>query len=200
MVKCSRCHTPLRRFGKYWLCEEHGPQEIWSASNLAEVTATLVAYVLQEYVQEDERKPFCSVHRLADAAEMVTRFLCCYCSGSVLRTHKEMPHQLRQMLGEWFDALPSAPGVWFWNRLALTLWNATPFFQVYGLMSTTFGCRRSVPERGWAPPSDRHLNFLAHNGRVLNKTAQDLWMRIATVSPGSAGLEFLADVMRGLLR
>jgi len=84
-----------------WVCPEHGRQETPPPSDqnllaLAERLPFPLAAVLSEYV--DAVDAFIKVHRLADASEILSRFMSMVLLSDVLRQHSEFPESIRSEL------------------------------------------------------------------------------------------------------
>ena len=112
-MHCSQCNQPMTQVGKFWVCPEHGsvpieetqsapvespPIEDHPLITLAGALPFPLALVISEYIREGV--PFVKLHRLTDAAELLTRFATMVLLSDVLRQRDEFPESLRKALSE----------------------------------------------------------------------------------------------------
>lgn len=116
-MRCPLCNTLMNPESDLWVCADHGPQALLSNSERALITLAAnlplpLAVVLSEYVREDNS--FVKLHRLTDAAEIITRFLAMVLLSDVLRQRGEFPSDVyeglvdrieRPTFGAWKDLL-----------------------------------------------------------------------------------------------
>jgi len=189
---CKTCSQQLIQVGKFWVCPEHGQQEIeevLSTSSLFPETEdhpllTLadnlpcpLALVLREYALEPN--PFVKLHRLTDAAEMLTRFLSMILLSDILRQSGGFPESLRIALSEKIE------------RPTFGAWKDLLELAHRNLPKSKKQVRCFVPElpayvRDYLLPhlghgggdEEKHIiamrNLLAHAGRLPDTRAEEL--------------------------
>ncbi|WP_042462149.1 NACHT domain-containing protein [Neobacillus dielmonensis] len=186
---CKLCEQPMIESGGYYFCGNHEPpflmkKEVSSIDHpyipLLQKLPTPIALTLAEFFKETN--PFLSLHRLTDAAEMVTRFFAIVSLSNVYQIEKEFPEKLRLSLmekierptfGAWIgladDAIQFlAKRKAFFMKEMLPFWKDTwkPF-----LLGTS-------NHDGTAILSLR--NKLAHGGRLPDEEAEKLYHSFST--------------------
>ena len=135
-----------------------------------------LALCFSEY--ENETNPYLQLHRLTDAAEMLTRFLTIVALNDVLRIKREFPDKLREELAKKIER-PTFGGWKDLLRVAVALGEkdpkTTPFIEclpnyVKEVLLPLLGGNDSSPEHRIIPLR----NLLAHQGRLSNKQASEL--------------------------
>ena len=142
--------------------------------HLEELPTTL-AVVVNDFLKENN--PFIKLHRLTDAAEILTRFVAVILLNDILRIHEEFPDSLRRFLAERIER----PTFGAWRNL---LDKAHEFIQKNGKECfvpelSSFIEQILLPSLGWGE-GDVHQsiialrNLLHHQGRFNDSQAQAL--------------------------
>jgi hypothetical protein len=185
MIRCPQCRQPATQVGKFWVCPEHGPLSVPSLPEaerhpLLVLAADLpfpLALAIGEYVREDN--PFVKLHRLTDAAELLTRFAAMVLLSDILRQRGVFPEAIRTALAEKI----ARPTFGAWKDLLALACEALPRQRgrVQGFVAAlpAYLKERLLPYLG-AGDGDvtQHLialrNLLAHAGRIGDVQAQEL--------------------------
>src|SRR4051812_38746683 len=120
-MNCPRCWLPMTLVGQFWTCGAHAPPEFLPQVSppppthpltpLLDELPTPLALPLAEWLREPFA--FVALHRLTDAAELITRFLAIVALGDVVHRLGAVPPALQ---GELADRL-GAPTFGAWREL-----------------------------------------------------------------------------------
>ena len=191
MLCCHQCGQLLTVVGNFAICPEHGTQFVDIKSTglirLKEEPPHLIvllrdlpyplALVISEYIRESN--PFVKLHRLTDAAELITRFATIVLLSDTLRQLGGFSEALRQALSEKIER----PTFGAWKDLLALACDNLPKRKgqaecfVVGLPD--YIRKRLLPILGIGDSDPfKHIialrNVLAHQGRLHNDQAQEL--------------------------
>ena len=99
---CPQCKMEMKQTEKFWFCPDDGERVTLTAKAAFSASAqsnpflqtlpTQIALPVSEYLAETQ--PFIKLHRLVDAAELITRFFAIIALSDSRKQVGEIPHLL----------------------------------------------------------------------------------------------------------
>ena len=206
LMQCPDCQRPMTRVGAFWVCGGHAspvvqPVEVAAVTPsthalgpLVEQLPTPLALPVAEYAAASA--PFVALHRLTDAAELITRFFAIVALTDVRRRLGAFPESLKNLLASTF----SRPTFGAWRGIAdAALRTLGPGAACFFVELPSYWTERWKPliGRNDGDPGGQILalrNQLAHAGRLPDGPAAALLeQHRARFEQTLQGLQFLGE-------